>query len=73
MGDEIIKKLKILLSHWMEHNQEHAAEYEKWASLAREARLEEVALILQAAIEEIEKTNAKLTQVAEVIAQRIGE
>lgn len=30
------EKLKILLSHWIEHNQEHAAEFSSWAEKARD-------------------------------------
>jgi hypothetical protein len=27
-------KLRVLLSHWMEHNEEHAAEFRRWADKA---------------------------------------
>ena len=30
-----VDKLRILLPHWVEHNQNHAAEYRKWADAAR--------------------------------------
>jgi hypothetical protein len=28
--------LRVLLTHWIEHNQEHAAEYRRWAKNASE-------------------------------------
>ena len=30
------EKLKILLSHWIEHNQEHGEGFREWAKKARE-------------------------------------
>jgi len=30
-----LEKLQILLPHWIEHNQNHEAEFRKWAELAR--------------------------------------
>jgi hypothetical protein len=37
------KKLRVLLPHWIEHNDEHAAEFRNWAEKARVAGQEEVA------------------------------
>ena len=31
------EKLRVLIPHWMEHNQEHAQEYRRWAEGAAEA------------------------------------
>lgn len=30
-----VEKLKILLSHWVEHNEEHAKEFKEWAERAK--------------------------------------
>jgi len=49
------EKLRVLIPHWIEHNQEHAAEFRKWADQAGEARPE----ILAAAAEMI-RANASL-------------
>ena len=32
-----IEKLQLLITHWLQHNEEHGKEYAKWAALAREA------------------------------------
>ena len=32
-----IEKLRVLLPHWMEHNEAHADEFRTWAKRAREA------------------------------------
>lgn len=40
------EKLKILLPHWMEHNEEHAASFASWAKAMRLAGREDVAAAL---------------------------
>ena len=35
MAKDDAAKLKILLSHWVEHNEEHAEEFTKWALKAK--------------------------------------
>ena len=32
-----LEKLRILLCHWIEHNEEHADEFRRWAEKAGEA------------------------------------
>ena len=45
-----VEKLQILLPHWVEHNQRHAAEFSKWAAAARaEGAVKLAALLEQAA------------------------
>jgi hypothetical protein len=31
------EKLRVLIPHWIEHNEEHAEEFRRWAELASEA------------------------------------
>jgi hypothetical protein len=46
-----IEKLRVLLPHWIEHNDEHAAEFRAWAARAGAARdtLLEAARLLEQA------------------------
>ncbi|MFC1872310.1 hypothetical protein ACFLYV_01110 [Chloroflexota bacterium] len=37
MADENCEKLKVLIKHWMHHNEEHAAEFKEWAEKATAA------------------------------------
>ena len=30
-----LEKLQVLLTHWLQHNESHGAEYVKWAEVAR--------------------------------------
>lgn len=32
-----IEKLQLLITHWLQHNEDHGKEYAKWAAVAREA------------------------------------
>jgi len=32
-----VEKLRVLIPHWIEHNEEHANEFRRWAELATEA------------------------------------
>jgi hypothetical protein len=32
-----VEKLRVLIPHWIEHNDEHAAEYRRWAEQAGQA------------------------------------
>jgi hypothetical protein len=54
------QKLRVLLPHWVEHNAEHAADFEDWAERARGAGLEAVA-------EEIDMAAKQLGGVNEVL------
>jgi hypothetical protein len=42
-----VEKLKILLPHWMEHNEEHAASFESWAKTMRSTGREDLAVALE--------------------------
>lgn len=56
------KKLLVLLPHWIEHNEEHAAEFREWASRAGPAREG----LLQAATA-LEEANRGLRQALEAL------
>lgn len=53
-------KLRVLLDHWIDHNKGHGEECAKWASIAREEGLEQVAASIDEAIVAIENTNSSL-------------
>lgn len=38
-----IEKLRVLIPHWIEHNDEHANEFQQWAANADEAALDLIA------------------------------
>jgi len=55
-----MEKLRVLLLHWAEHNEEHAVEFLGWAGKASLAGHEEVAQIIRRAAEEMQQANDTL-------------
>jgi hypothetical protein len=51
------EKLRHLLHHWMEHNQEHAGVYGEWAEKASASGDRELSTILSRLHNETEKLN----------------
>ncbi|KKL53510.1 hypothetical protein LCGC14_2274740 [marine sediment metagenome] len=61
------KKLRVLLPHWIEHNNNHIAEFRKWEREARAESGQEVALLLEKAISDMEKTGKSLSEALEKV------
>ncbi len=55
MDDE--GKLRVLIEHWMEHNSEHAREFNTWASKAGDVGQDEVRSHIEEAAHQMEKAN----------------
>jgi hypothetical protein len=55
-----VEKLRVLIPHWMEHNDEHAEEYRRWAEEATE-----VSVDLLAAVEALKNVNQSLAAALE--------
>jgi hypothetical protein len=62
-----IEKLRVVLPHWLEHNQEHATEFVQWADKASAAGQETVAREIRRAAEAMQQANDALqTALAEL-------
>ncbi len=61
------KKLRVLLPHWIEHNNSHIAEFRKWESEARTESGQEVALLLAKAISDMEEAGKSLSEALEKV------
>ncbi len=57
-----VEKLRVLLPHWMEHNNGHEAECIKWSEIARQEGNESVADYLDAAVKAMSEVNALLNK-----------
>lgn len=57
-----MEKLSLLLSHWVEHNAEHASEFRAWADQARAAGKEHVAARIESAAGKMIAANADLAE-----------
>lgn len=54
------KKLSVVIDHWIEHNESHAAEYKKWAQKAKEFGLDAVSKEIEGAVEKLLQCNHSL-------------
>jgi len=59
ISEEVVR-LRALLPHWIEHNEEHAEEFQKWAGRARAAGEPHVADHLLAAARALAQANEAL-------------
>ncbi len=66
-----IEKLKRLLPHWMEHNDEHAETYRKWAERILSSGNEELSKILDSLYHETRKLNGLLEEAQKMITEGI--
>jgi hypothetical protein len=62
-----IEKLRVLLPHWIEHNNNHIAEFRKWEGEARKGSGEEVAQLLDKAISDMDKAGKSLSEALEKV------
>lgn len=60
------EKLRMLIPHWMEHNDEHGEEYYRWAGKAAEAGAD-----LLAAVEMLKRVNQALATALEKLGGAI--
>ena len=56
-----LAKLRVLLPHWIEHNDEHADGFQRWAAKARALGREETAQRIEEAVERMAVCNQALT------------
>jgi len=61
-GPDDLTRLRILLPHWLEHNEEHLHDLRAWAAKARELRREAAAELIGIAIEHMEACNEALDE-----------
>jgi hypothetical protein len=62
-----IQKLRVLLPHWIEHNNNHITEFRKWETEARAESGQEVALLLDKAISDMEEAGKSLSKALEKV------
>ncbi len=60
MAKTDMEKLQVLINHWIEHNEEHAGEFRKWAERAKSAGNEAVCDDILKAIEKLHDANENL-------------
>jgi len=63
------EKLKHLLKHWAEHNDEHVAEFRQWAVQARDIDEAAVSDEIMAAANQLEKANEFLDRASKALGE----
>lgn len=61
------EKLRVLLPHWLDHNQGHAAEFSRWAAAAKKEGLAELAALMEQAVATMKETDVLLSTALEKI------
>ncbi|MBN2468509.1 MAG: hypothetical protein JXD19_10200 [Deltaproteobacteria bacterium] len=54
------ERLEVLLAHWINHNNEHAAEYERWAQRAQDEGLDDISAAIRTAATTTAQSNDSL-------------
>jgi alcohol dehydrogenase YqhD (iron-dependent ADH family) len=62
-----LAKLRVLLPHWIDHNEDHANSFRRWAAKARALGQEETAQRIEEAIEQMAACNEALTAALELL------
>ena len=62
-----LEKLRVLIPHWVEHNDEHIREIERWADTAGEAAPE-----ILAAVDAMREVNRSLSAALEKLGGRVA-
>ena len=68
-----LAKIRALLPHWIEHNEEHAAEFDQWAGRVRAAGREEVAEEIALAAQQLGWVNEALSAALEKLGELTTE
>jgi hypothetical protein len=68
-----LAKIRALLPHWIEHHDEHAAEFDQWAGRVRAAGQEEVAEEIALAAKQLGWVNEALSAALEKLGELATE
>jgi len=70
MGNDESTKLRILLSHWIEHNKEHAEEFREWADKAKGFGEAEAYEEMRQAAQGMDKSSESLSRALKRLEQK---
>jgi hypothetical protein len=66
------RKARMLIEHWVKHNQAHLQDYCRWADTFRQNGLESAAELLESAAESTRQINQTLSKASESVASADG-
>ena len=68
---ETLRKLQIMLEHWIEHGESHAGDYKEWAEKASQAGEEEIAKEIHLAINDSDSIKNHLKRAKAILAAKL--
>lgn len=68
---ETLRKLQVVLEHWVEHGESHADNYKEWAAKASQAGEEEIAKEIHLAINDHESVRHHLKRARAILAAKL--
>ncbi len=68
---ETLRKLQVVLEHWIEHGESHADNYKEWAAKASQAGEEEIAKEIHLAINDQESVRHHLKRAKAILAAKL--
>ena len=70
-GTEDLRKLQMMLEHWIEHDDSHVANYREWAEKASAAGEEEIAREIHLAIDDSASLQGHLKRAKAILAAKL--
>ena len=70
-GTEELRKLLVLLEHWLEHDESHVESYREWAGKASAAGEEEIAREIHLAIDDSASVQSHLKRAKAILAAKM--
>ena len=70
-GTEDLRKLQVMLEHWIEHGDSHVENYGEWAAKATEAGEEEIAKEIHLAMNDSEAVKSHLKRAKAILAAKL--
>jgi ABC-type glutathione transport system ATPase component len=68
---ETLRKLQVMIEHWIDHNVSHAENYREWASKASHAGEEEVSREIHLAMDGSDEVNKHLKRAKAILAAKL--
>ncbi len=68
---EALKKLLVMLDHWVEHSDSHVEGYREWAKKASEAGEEEISREIHLAIDDNDAVKNHLKRAKQILAAKL--
>ena len=70
-GDEDLRKLLLMLDHWIDHGDSHVENYREWAGKASAAGEDEIAREIHLAVDDSEAVKNHLKRAKAILAAKL--